>query len=170
MDRRNFITGGIGAIIGGFGFSNAHSQLDVSQEFLHKLSNGFGAFVTGYGDKRYAYVQAFEEGKTYFLAYGLEDSTETVDMQQYKHTRLKKGEPLILRINIENTQTSPIERFEDRNLNGIVDAFAVETIDKAGMIHEKPIDFGNLSSKEREVIQLKYERGLRALTRKLPYR
>lgn len=170
MDRRNFITGGIGAIIGGFSFSNAHSQLNVSQEFLHRLGNNWASFVTGYGKDRYVGLQAFEGGKTYFLAYGLEDVTETVDKQQYKHTRLKKGEPLILRINLENTQTSPIKRFEDRNLDGIVDAFTIETIDKAGMIHEKPIDIGNLPSKEKEAIQLKYERGLRALTRKLPYR
>lgn len=171
MNRRTFVKGGLAAIVGvGLGFGTAHSQLNVTKEFLHKLGHGYASFVNKEGDKRYVDLQAFEEGKTYFLRYGVEEVIENREGQPYRHLRLRRDKPLILRVNIENTPNSPIERFEDRNLDGLVDIFAIETIDKEGRVHEKPVYVKDLPTNQRESVQLRYERGLRALARRLPYR
>ena len=166
VNRRTFLSG-----VSAFGLAAifdraAYAQLSVSRDFLRNLSACWERFVAGTDEFQYALVVAEEDGIEYMTSYVLETVVVKDIGHSYKIKRLKKNEPLTVRIREINDLSKPIISLTDTDLDGVVDHLFVEKA-YGGAVLKTPIGLMEIPQTHRQYNQDQYERGLRALTRKM---
>ena len=154
---------GLATILGG----RSYAEVNVSRDFLGNLSSCWERFVESTDDVKYVLVVAIEEDKRYSTSYGLETETIQDIGHSYKLTRLKKGQPLTVRISDTTDLSRAMIALTDTDLDGIVDDLLLEKVYELGATQKIPIKFSELSESEKAHNQNQYERALRALTRKM---
>lgn len=138
LKRSLALVGEIAALA--YSLNLAYAQINVSEEFLVRLEHSKMSFILSIGDKKYVRVSASEAGMHCSTSYNLEETVETIDGYKYKQTRLKIKQPLILRISQDDNPRGPVERLEDRKLEGKVNEYVIETLKDEGTIQERVIN------------------------------